>query len=275
MKVHHLNTGTMCPMGQRLVNGTGSLFQRARMVCHCLLIETDIGLVLVDTGIGLGDIAAPGRLGRRWLRQTAPKLDPSETAVEQVRALGYSPNDVRHVLLTHLDRDHAGGVPDFPHAAIHVHRAEYDMAVLRKPPPPEGRYVTEQWQHRPSWKFYDEAGEDWFGFKGVRALGDREADVLIIPLAGHTLGHCGIAVRISDKWLLHAGDSYFFHGQLEASARMPLVLGYFQRRVDMDRNARIANQARLRALKLKHGDRVTVFNSHDPVDYENCRCGAH
>lgn len=23
MKIHHLNTGTMCPMGRRLVNGTG------------------------------------------------------------------------------------------------------------------------------------------------------------------------------------------------------------------------------------------------------------
>lgn len=30
MKIHHLNTGTMCPMGRRLVNGTGGLFQRAR-----------------------------------------------------------------------------------------------------------------------------------------------------------------------------------------------------------------------------------------------------
>ncbi|UPK33167.1 MBL fold metallo-hydrolase [Bradyrhizobium sp. 186] len=273
MKIHHLNTGTMCPMGRRLVNGTGSLFQRARMVCHCLLIETNDGLALVDTGIGLGDIATPDRLGRRWVRQTAPKLDPSETAVQQVKALGYSLNDVRHVLLTHLDRDHAGGVPDFPHAAIHVHRAEYEMAVLRKPAPPQGRYVTEQWQHGPGWKFCGEAGEDWFGFKGVRALGNGEGDILMIPLAGHTLGHCGIAVRSGDKWLLHAGDSYFHHGQLEASPRMPLVLGYFQRRGDMDRKLRIANQERLRALKLSHGDRVTIFNSHDPVDYESCRCG--
>ena len=120
MKIQHLNTGTMCPNGQRLVNGTGSLFKRARMVCHCLLIETNDGLALVDTGIGLGDIADPDRLGPRWVRQAAPKLDPAETAVQQVRALGYSPSDVRHVLLTHLDRDHAGGVPDFPHAAIHV-----------------------------------------------------------------------------------------------------------------------------------------------------------
>src|SRR5207245_5655496 len=45
---------------------------------------------------------------------------------------------------------------------------------------------------------------------------DREPDILMIPLPGHTLGHCGIAVRAKDKWLLHAGDAYFFHGQLLA-----------------------------------------------------------
>ncbi len=63
MRIHHLNTGTMCPIGRRLVNGTGSIFQRARMVCHCLLVETKDGLALVDTGIGLDDIANPPRLG--------------------------------------------------------------------------------------------------------------------------------------------------------------------------------------------------------------------
>ena len=37
MRVHHLNTGTMCPHGQRFVNGTGSPFGRARLICHSLL----------------------------------------------------------------------------------------------------------------------------------------------------------------------------------------------------------------------------------------------
>ena len=273
MRIHHLNTGTMCPIGRRLVNGTGGIFQRARMVCHCLLVETNDGLALVDTGIGLGDIAEPQRLGRRWLRQTAPRLDPAETAIQQIKGLGFSPDDVRHVLLTHLDRDHAGGVPDFPKAKVHVHRTEHDTAVTRKIAAPKGRYVTDQWKHGPNWAFYGEGGEDWFGFKGVRALGDDEPDILMIPLPGHTPGHCGIAVRAKDKWLLHAGDSYFFHGQLQAQPRMPLVLGYFQRKADLDRNTRIANQERLRQLKAAHGDQVTIFNSHDPVDYENCRCG--
>jgi glyoxylase-like metal-dependent hydrolase (beta-lactamase superfamily II) len=276
MRVHHLNTGTMCPIGRRLVNGTGSVFQRARMVCHCLLVETNDGLALVDTGIGMDDIAQSRRLGRKWVRQTAPRLDPAETAVQQVKALGYAPDDVRHLLLTHLDRDHAGGIPDFPRAKVHLHRSEYEIAVAREIAAPSGRYVVDQWKHGPNWTFYAEGGEDWFGFKGVRALGNREPDILMIPLPGHTPGHCGIAVRGKDYWLLHAGDSYFFYGQIQTPpVRAPLVLGLFQRRADVDHAARVANQERLRALKAAHGTEVTIFNSHDPVDYERCRCGGY
>jgi len=273
MRVHHINTGTMCPLGGRLVNGQGGLFERARLVCHCLLIESDEGLVLVDTGIGLDDIADPTRLGSRWVRQTTPRLDPAETALQQVKAMGFSPGEVRHILLTHLDRDHAGGIGDFPRAKVHVHRSEHAMAVEGRPAAPRGRYVADQWRHRPDWQFYDDSGEDWFGFSGVRAPVGRSGDIVIVPLPGHTPGHCGVAVRQKDKWLLHAGDAYFFHGQLEARPRMPLLLGLFQRKGDLDRATRIVNQERLRRLKCDHGDQVTIVNSHDPAGYERCRCG--
>ncbi|MGY4320228.1 hypothetical protein [Bradyrhizobium sp. JR3.5] len=149
------------------------------------------------------------------------------------------------------------------------------MAVTHQVAPPEGRYITAQWKHGPDWAFYGAGGEDWFGFQGVRALGDREPDILMVPLPGHTLGHCGIAVRDKDRWLLHAGDAYFHHAQLDARPRIPLVLGMFQRRADMDRATRIQNQERLRQLKAAHGSDVTIVNSHDPVDYETCRCGRH
>ena len=146
--------------------------------------------------------------------ESGPTLSATEM-VRQVKALGFSPDEVRHVLLTHLDRDHAGGVPDFPKAKVHVHRKEYDMAVTHQVTPPAGRYITTQWKHGPDWAIYGEGGEDWFGFEGVRALGDHEPDILMIPLPGHTLGHCGIAVRDKDRWLLHAGDAYFHHAQLD------------------------------------------------------------
>ena len=115
MRIHHLNVGTLCPRGARWVNGTGGPFQRARLVCHALLLETEDGLVLVETGLGTRDIADPARLGKSWVRLVTPKLDPSETAIARVRALGFAPSDVRHIVLTHLDLDHAGGLEDTAH----------------------------------------------------------------------------------------------------------------------------------------------------------------
>ena len=44
MKVHHLNCGTMHPYGVPTI------------VCHVLLVETDNGLVLVDTGYGVAGL---------------------------------------------------------------------------------------------------------------------------------------------------------------------------------------------------------------------------
>jgi glyoxylase-like metal-dependent hydrolase (beta-lactamase superfamily II) len=268
MRIHHLNTGTLCPMGARFVNGTGPWFARARMVCHVLLVETSDGLVLVDGGLGTGDAAHPDRLGRAWVRQVSPRLLPSETAIARVQALGFSPRDVRHVVLTHLDLDHAGAVPDFPWAKIHVSARELGAARARSDARGRRRYVVEQIPTDARWSPFDEGGERWFGFEGVRALEDRDANILLVPLAGHTVGHTGVAVRKGDRWLLHAGDSYFFHGQMLATPTAPPVLRYFQRRADTDRAARIANQERVRRLALDHANEVSVFCAHDPVEYD-------
>jgi glyoxylase-like metal-dependent hydrolase (beta-lactamase superfamily II) len=269
MRIHHLNTATMCPVGKKLVNGSGGLFARGRLVCHTLLLETADGLILVDTGLGLGDVAAPRRLGRTWLRQARPRLDAAETAAAQVEALGFSVDDVRHIALTHLDLDHAGGVPDFPAATIHVHRREHAAAVAHTIPARPWRYIDGHWAHGPRWRLWDDGGEAWFGFEGVRALDERDPDILLVPLPGHTPGHSGIAVRDGDRWLLHAGDAYFFHTQIDTPpVAPPLGLRYFQRRADTDRAARVANQERLRVLREAHGDRITIFNGHDPFDFD-------
>lgn len=267
MDVHHLNTGTLCPMSARLVNGAGGLFGRARMVCHCLLVESAGGLVLVDTGLGTGDIAEPRRLGPSWVRQVVPRLDLAETALARVQALGYDPRDVRRIVLTHLDLDHAGGIADFPHASIHVHAREHRCATEREGARAGMRYIAGHFAHGPQWQTFDDGGERWFGFDGVRPLDPRDPDILLVPLPGHTLGHSGVAVRTPTGWLLHAGDAYFFHGQMDAEPHAPWVLQYFQWRGDMDRAARVANQARVRELALGHPE-VKVFCAHDPVELD-------
>jgi glyoxylase-like metal-dependent hydrolase (beta-lactamase superfamily II) len=220
-------------------------------------------------------VADPRRLGRPWRWQAAPRLDAAETAAAQIEALGFARRDVRHVVLTHLDLDHAGGVPDFPDATIHVHAREHAAAVTRTIPTRPWRYIDGHWAHGPRWRTWDDGGETWLGLTGVRALDVRNPDILLVPLPGHTPGHSGIAVRAGDRWLLHAGDAYFFHTQLDTPpVPPPLGLRFFQRRADTDRAARVANQDRLRVLKARHGDRVTIFNGHDPVELDRARAAA-
>src|SRR5271155_3491047 len=107
LKIPPRNCATMCPRPARLVNGRGFL-GKGRMVCHCLLVETKDGLLLVDTGIALEDVKARGgRMGRGFALLAGARWDPAETALHHVQRLGYSASDVRHVVPTHLDLDHA------------------------------------------------------------------------------------------------------------------------------------------------------------------------
>lgn len=105
MRVHHLNCATQCIRGGRFISGHGGLFHPVKMVAHCLLIETEAGLVLVDTGLGCSDIqAATARLSLGFRLLSNP-LGPCETAVFQVEQLGYHRSDVRHIVVVY-DSNH-------------------------------------------------------------------------------------------------------------------------------------------------------------------------
>src|SRR3954451_24298158 len=226
-RVHHLNCGTLRPFGRRLINGDGLPFQTARLVCHCLLVETGDGLVLVDTGFGLADIEArqrplgrsAGKIDRRRRRaqrfMTRPSLRPDETADRQVGRLGHSAADVGHVVLTHLDNDHAGGLADFPDAKVHLLRAEHEAAMSPGSLTERCRYWDEHWAHGPDCVTYGGGSGSWFGFEAVVGL-EGLPDFALVPLPGHTHGQAGVAVRTGDdRWMLHAADAYFFRGEVD------------------------------------------------------------
>lgn len=274
-RVHHLDVCTMCPRGGRLVSGDPSMsvFSRATMVAHALVVETQGGLVLVDTGIGLDDVADAGpRLGRSFVTALSPCLDPSRTAARQIEALGYSRRDVRHVVLTHLDVDHAGGLPDFPHAEVHVHRAELDAALARATRNERQRYRACHFAHGPRWVAHEPGGDRFYGLESVRALGD---DVVLVPLVGHTRGHSAVCVRApagaSAEWLVHCGDAYFYHGELDDPPTCPPFLAAFQSTMAIDDYARRVNVARLRELRQNHDDELVLFSAHCPRDFERAR----
>lgn len=268
MKIHHINCGTLRPIGGRLIDGHGGLLHRGELVCHCLLIDTGTELVLVETGIGAPGVERPEEwLGKRFVRRTKPVADPEQTAARQVERLGYRTEDVRHIVLTHLDLDHAGGLVDFPDAQVHVYAEELDTLLNPRTPQERARYRTLQFAHRPRWQPHAEPGETWFGFDAVRELPGLPPEILLIPLAGHTRGHAGVAVDTGQGWLLHAGDSYFFHGELDpAHPHCPPLLAAFEAKGQMIGRERIDNQRRLRELVREHGDTITVFSAHDAVE---------
>lgn len=271
MRIHHLNCGTCCPPGGRLFDGETDAPQ-AHLVCHCLLIESDRGLVLVDTGFGTRDVAHPERRLARFFRTlNQPQLRREETAVERVRALGFKPEDVRHIVVSHLDFDHAGGIEDFPNAAVHVTAKEKEVADARAGGAFVGtrRYRPQQWDEAHDWRLYPLGnGERWFGFDAVRDLEGLPPDILLVPLAGHTWGHSGVAVREPGGWLFYAADAYFHHGEIGDPYACPPGLRGYQKLMEVDRAARLANQKRLRELARDHGDAIRIFCAHDAVEFE-------
>lgn len=271
-RIHHLNCATMCPPLGRLVSGGGPWLGRGLLIAHVLLVETDRGLVLVDAGYGTADVEPPGRLPPFIRAVTAPRLDPGETALARVRELGFDPRDVRHLVVTHLDPDHAGGISDFPWATVHVHARELE-AARRPTRRTRMRYLAAQLDGHERWQTYSGEGEPWMGLSAVRPLDGLDGDLALVPLFGHTHGHSGVAVRGAHGWLLHAGDAYYHRDELDST--QPPLLRLFQRATDHDPATRRRSQAGLRQLAREHAGEVEVFCAHDPVELERLRGLAH
>jgi glyoxylase-like metal-dependent hydrolase (beta-lactamase superfamily II) len=262
----------MCPLLGPLTGGP-RWREPGLMVCHVVVVETERdGLVVVDTGFGSRDCADPRRLARGFRLLVRPQLDPARTARAQIASLGYDPRDVRHVVVTHLDVDHAGGLHDFPDATVHVHRDEHDTAMRRARAIDRERYVPRQWDHGPRWATYAADGERWMGLPAVRALDGLRDEVALVPLVGHSRGHSAVAVQRGDRWILHAGDAMFDRRELEPGGRVPPGLRAFASVVQQDRRARLASVEVLRDLAARRD--VTVVCSHDPVMLERARQAA-
>jgi glyoxylase-like metal-dependent hydrolase (beta-lactamase superfamily II) len=244
---------------------------RGKLACRCVVVETGAGLVLLDTGFGLLDVARPTqRLSRFFLRMLDPEFREELTAVRQIERLGFTARDVRHIVLTHLDFDHAGGLDDFPEATVHMMATEHDDATAQRSWLDRQRYRPQQWGSIDRWTTYASAGgEPWFGFDAVRELRGLPPELLLVPLIGHTLGHAGVAVAQRDGWLLLAGDAYFDHDELDpVKPQCTPGLRFYQWLMEKDRGARLGNQARLRELVRTHGGKVQVICSHDPRELE-------
>lgn len=99
----------------------GSLFVHV----HPFLIESSNGLILCDAGLGF-------------------RTENDELLIHHnIRKLGYEPEDVKYVLMSHLHKDHTGGLVDFkngvgriafPEAEYVIQRGEWENAYASDSP---------------------------------------------------------------------------------------------------------------------------------------------
>ncbi|MBJ7287374.1 MBL fold metallo-hydrolase [Williamsia sp.] len=251
-RVRHLNCGTF----------------RARLggpalVSQVVVCEFEHGLALIDSGLGADDVAhANSRLGVGF-RLLLPALDTAETAVEQIGAMGFSAADVTDIVLTHMDLDHIGGAADFTSATVHTSAAEQSSATSRTDAAAKVRYRAPHLRavkNRTSG--YSDFTDELFGFTGHR-LHDS---VRAIPMPGHTVGHCAIAINDPQRgWLLHAGDA-FHHRRAITGQSSGRSISMVETALADDRRELRTNQRRLADLAAQAGG-PQIFCAHDPVQF--------
>lgn len=194
-----------------------------------LLVETDQGLVLVDTGLGTDDYTKVSGILNLFKVITRMPLDPHQAAIRQLVQLGYKPEDVRNIVLTHMHFDHCGGLPDFPWAKVHVYRREFAAFTGRPRQFTDLGYVHRHIVHSPDWTFYDDTGGKWYDFEAIRLPFDPE--MWLLPLPGHTRGLCGVAMKTAGGWLFQTSDAAALFNEEAPDWLIRLALGPHQPRI--------------------------------------------
>jgi glyoxylase-like metal-dependent hydrolase (beta-lactamase superfamily II) len=160
---------------------------RIRMATNCLLIESGQELVLIDTGIGdKHDAKFLDLYGTDARRTQLP---------ESMRAAGFEPGDVTHVVLSHLHFDHCGWntrrdsagalVPTFPNARYWIERGEVEHA---RAPTERDRasYFPDDWEPlfaAGAVELFDDTTEIVSGVRAEKAPG-HNADMCIVTFDG-------------------------------------------------------------------------------------------
>ena len=133
--------------------------------------------------------------------------------------------DVRHIVITHLDVDHIGGLSDFPDARIHVTRRPKRLGAIRSPSwRAEDPLPSRPMGHiSPTSSSTIRTARNGAGSPPPKNLTDLAPGIALISLPGHTRGHACVAVDAGHRWVLHSGDAFYHYGTLDGQSPVPLA----------------------------------------------------
>jgi glyoxylase-like metal-dependent hydrolase (beta-lactamase superfamily II) len=218
MNIHAIQTGIVAVKERQLNAGDRSRRSLLRVITdsrwteplpiYVWLIEHPEGLIVVDTG-ETARVSEPGYFPR-WHPYfrfgVRERVEPEQEIGPQLRALGFSPDDVRWVVLTHFHTDHAGGLGHFPTGEILATRTDYTHSRGRRGS--VRGFLPQRW---PEWfapTLIDHPDGPFESFAQSTTL-TRAGDVHLIPTPGHTPGHTSVALEDGDHVIVFAGDASY------------------------------------------------------------------
>jgi glyoxylase-like metal-dependent hydrolase (beta-lactamase superfamily II) len=152
------------------------------------VIDHPKGLVVFDTGVATDELDDP-------FLECAPELRIDR----QMLALGYSPGDVRFVVLSHLHFDHVGCMQLFPDATFVVRKQELRAAWW--PDAYDGGYNLESLMKGRCLKYLQLATDEAFDLYG-------DGSIICIDTKGHSEGHQSLVVSLPESGrVVLAGDA--------------------------------------------------------------------
>ena len=219
---------------------------------RCLLVEHPGGLVLIDTGAGNKE---SNKFYGIYGIENAPIGDVGPTQLESALAeAGFSADDVKTVISSHLHFDHAGGnttrnadgaiVPSFPNARYVARRGEWDWA----------HNVNE----RTSASYFPHNYEP-LREAGILELVDDDREILpglsLRRTPGHTPHHQGVLITSGTERMFYVADL----APTVAHVPLPWIMGY-----DVEPLVTLETKRRLWAEAAD--ERWTVVFEHDATN---------
>ncbi len=194
------------------------------------LVNTGSKLVLIDAGAG--NLFGP----------TLGKL------VGNLKAAGYTPEQVDEIYITHMHPDHVGGLAAdgqavFPNATVRADQADADFwlsAANLEAAPKESKGFFQGAQA--SLKPYVDAGR----FKAITADGALVPGVGSVATHGHTKGHRNYVIESQGRKLVLWGD--LMHVAAVQFANPAVTIAF-----DTDQNAALAQRRKAFADAAKQG----------------------
>lgn len=214
------------------------------------LIEHEQGLVLFDTGMNPLVCEDPALVYGDRPETSMISGTPEQRIDRQLAKLGYRPEDITHVVLSHTHSDHAGGLYLFPQAQFYAGPGELQWASGHGPATAHLFNPTDLSEEVMgfNWNTVQAPVHDLFG----------DGAIQIHHTPGHTPGELSALIRLPSQNLILTGDTVHLREAVEWDEVDPSDWDYGEGRASI-----------IKLKEIRDAEDARLWIAHDPRDWED------